>query len=674
MERGADGRMANRKKHSATNPERDRVKEIFRQNIQIAKKLRRDGYFDTMAMYDLSEKYCTRRVEAVTRLIPEMRKRYVEQYPDMDIAEEFAEIASTLNTTYDELDACFLLCQGAAIWMLDQIVESAGTVELCRLLSEFDNTIDIPEVYDTRYAPNLITKMICMLLCRYGEDDKNVIPSSYFTRQDENSIFDEILTLIPENAKSTAAENLQRKYWEWADLYFEALYPVVQSNNALHKRMERFENELKELTARNLSRRAQNTALSLLLPEKVFNDDVYRRQEEILRIENRMEELTEAAGNMSDQLHEYRYSSVQIDMMDRQSVLEYMAPEIVDKMLAFPIEDPYEICFALLYLLNQDDDCVWSYSFMLAVVSRAVAMLPWSGAVFNESNDGYWYNNDEKIPPQPLDSEWYERKYIGDRDATGRRDDVNLAQLVYQYTGVIVPRNTRRYDGAAKKLRKNGLKPSQASMLCAVMNILGEASRQQKYLPDGTTAETSPIEPAAAEQSAEENAQLKRELTQLKAQMKKINHDLSQENAILQDKLFKAEKASAAMAQELTDLREIVFNQQRSVPQEKEEPAKIAFPYRTDRRVIAFGGHDSWLREIKFKVPDVRFMGEDISSAEVIRRADVVWIQTNCIGHNTYYNVIDLVRRYGRKVRYFKYASAVKCAEQVAEEEEKSKA
>ena len=211
MERGADGRMANRKKHSATNPERDRVKEIFRQNIQIAKKLRRDGYFDTMAMYDLSEKYCTRRVEAVTRLIPEMRKRYVEQYPDMDIAEEFAEIASTLNTTYDELDACFLLCQGAAIWMLDQIVESAGTVELCRLLSEFDNTIDIPEVYDTRYAPNLITRMICMLLCRYGEDDKNVIPSSYFTRRDENSIFDEILTLIPENAKSTAAENLQRK-------------------------------------------------------------------------------------------------------------------------------------------------------------------------------------------------------------------------------------------------------------------------------------------------------------------------------------------------------------------------------------------------------------------------------------------------------------------------------
>ncbi|MFR0942803.1 MAG: hypothetical protein ACLSF2_10915 [Butyricicoccus sp.] len=169
----------------------------------------------------------------------------------------------------------------------------------------------------------------------------------------------------------------------------------------------------------------------------------------------------------------------------------------------------------------------------------------------------------------------------------------------------------------------------------------------------------------------EENAQLKG-TDAAESTDEKINHDLSQENAILQDKLSKAEGVGGT-AQELTDLREIVFSQQGCAAGEG-RACENHLSDRTDRRVIAFGGHDSWLREIKFKVPDVRFMGEDISSAEVIRRADVVWIQTNCIGHNTYYNVIDLVRRYGRKVRYFKYASAVKCAEQVAEEEEKSKA
>ena len=50
-----------------------------------------------------------------------------------------------------------------------------------------------------------------MLLYRYGDCDNNVIPSGYFTKRDENSIFREILALIPENAKNTAAENLLKE-------------------------------------------------------------------------------------------------------------------------------------------------------------------------------------------------------------------------------------------------------------------------------------------------------------------------------------------------------------------------------------------------------------------------------------------------------------------------------
>ena len=136
---------------------------------------------------------------------------------------------------------------------------------------------------------------------------------------------------------------------------------------------------------------------------------------------------------------------------------------------------------------------------------------------------------------------------------------------------------------------------------------------------------------------------------------------------------FAADKTADSMTQELADLREIVFNQQQEMLAEDAAGIKTVFPYRLSRRVVAFGGHDSWLREIRFKVPDVRFMGENISNAEIIRRADVIWIQTNCIGHAAYYGIINLARRYNRKVRYFKYASAAKCAEQIAEEEEKSK-
>ena len=55
-------------------------------------------------------------------------------------------------------------------------------------------------------------------------------------------------------------------------------------------------------------------------------------------------------------------------------------------------------------------------------------------------------------------------------------------------------------------------------------------------------------------------------------------------------------------------------------------------------------------------------MSDDISSPEIIKRADVVWIQTNCIGHKYYNIIIELARKYNRRVRYFAYASATKCA------------
>ena len=239
-----------------------------------------------------------------------------------------------------------------------------------------------------------------------------------------------------------------------------------------------------------------------------------------------------------------------------------------------------------------------------------------------------------------------------------------------------------RFNDAFRTLKKRGLKPSHASMVCALMNVLGEASRQRQYDPsvEDDLDWDDIIQPEKSEKSdsvAVENERLKKELAQLKEQAKKANYSLSRENRELKEKLEKAEATAGEMTQELADLREIVFNQQNESKQggveEKKEEAKITFPYHTTRRIIAFGGHDSWLREIKFKVPDVRFMGEDISSPEIIRRADVVWIQTNCIGHKSYYNIIDLARRYGRKVRYFKYASATKCAEQVVEEENTDK-
>lgn len=59
------------------------------------------------------------------------------------------------------------LCLGAAIWMLDQIWEEHEMQELCDLLPEECDYVDIPDVYDTRFSDEIIEGMLWAVQNRY---------------------------------------------------------------------------------------------------------------------------------------------------------------------------------------------------------------------------------------------------------------------------------------------------------------------------------------------------------------------------------------------------------------------------------------------------------------------------------------------------------------------------
>ncbi|MBR4000415.1 MAG: hypothetical protein IKI93_18965, partial [Clostridia bacterium] len=130
----------------------------------------------------------------------------------------------------------------------------------------------------------------------------------------------------------------------------------------------------------------------------------------------------------------------------------------------------------------------------------------------------------------------------------------------------------------------------------------------------------------------------------------------------LQKQLETTESSAAADHDELIALRETIFQMQSA----EEEPApddSITFPYTTTRRICVFGGHDTWRKAIKPMLPEVRFYDRDtLPRSEVIRYADIVWIQPNAISHGNYYAIINAAREYKVPVRYFGYASARKCA------------
>jgi len=90
------------------------------------------------------------------------------------------------------------------------------------------------------------------------------------------------------------------------------------------------------------------------------------------------------------------------------------------------------------------------------------------------------------------------------------------------------------------------------------------------------------------------------------------------------------------------------------------------------QRVVIFGGHDMWQKPMKeFLTGDIRFIDRDMVAfdTDIIRYADVIWIQTNAIPHKMYYKIMDAVRKWKIPVKYFLYASARKCAEQIVLEE-----
>ena len=98
----------------------------------------------------------------------------------------------------------------------------------------------------------------------------------------------------------------------------------------------------------------------------------------------------------------------------------------------------------------------------------------------------------------------------------------------------------------------------------------------------------------------------------------------------------------------------------------------ISFPYQTTKRTVIFGGHHTFLKEIRKKLPGVKYVNisDYAFNVDIIRNADVVWVQTNCISHTQYARILKTVRTYGTQLCYFSCASARKCAVQIVEEDQ----
>lgn len=138
----------------------------------------------------------------------------------------------------------------------------------------------------------------------------------------------------------------------------------------------------------------------------------------------------------------------------------------------------------------------------------------------------------------------------------------------------------------------------------------------------------------------------------------------------LRDERKKNEKLQNEVEQErkeLYALRELVFAGESEIEEEIAEDS-IPLPYSVNKRTVVFGGHDSWARAITpLLTGNIRFVDRGMRpSPDLIRHADVIWLQANSMAHKDSYAIMNVVRTYHIAVEYFQFASAEKCVLQLA--------
>ena len=676
-----------------------------------------------------------RRVAATAATMEEFKARFHTACPTIpegfDFETDWTEANATPRLAYDMEEEFKAGLLGSAIWMLDVIRDHGDIQAVAELLPDHVDPTDVgmPDVWDPCHSEEMLLGMLSILQNRNADcvglkaEKNNGSPKNRYYldsytvenlhKQDAPSriIFEKILSYIPQAEIDRAVELYMAKYWEITQRYYKSRMVYAQEEADVRAGIERFNADV-DRTTQHIAQTSESirsmiqiekqvipsmmNGLPAMLPQSQMNAALTTasKYQDLMqatrRLQEAKDELDARWDEVGDRISELWCDSSCFLFKPREWIAEQYGEEIADIWEGFEIEDPYALCFAFLYLVDQGSDYPWVYYPGVTLFSMTMDTLPWCRTAYKGDPEGVWDHFDPdtmELVPGALQTElpkrikvpelenWNRLQYLDQyEDEMGYQEKVSLAQVLYEITGCIMPRNQQRYFQALTDLDAYGITGKKAlHPLIYCMNLLGEGKYRSRKLPRMEwDMEEQPDEKQETGQT-ESVEELKARIAALQSENSRLRQTVYEADRELRDarKASEVQEQKAELErQELADLRELVFHLQEDSYGAEAENTGIAFPYHNFQRIVVFGGHDSWAREIKPRLPDVRFVDKDmVPNAELIRRADIVWVQANAISHAYYYKILDETRKHNIPVRYFSYASALKCAEQLAEQD-----
>lgn len=686
--------------------------------VKHYRKLARQREDDILERFDLTDALFERRKRAVLNTMERVQKEYgdetVQDWDPNYTGKRWVALCIS-GDTFEELETEQHILRGAAIWILDQIANKRETRQkLMKLLPTEDWMLD--PLYDShfwhpKYSFDLVQSVVYVLLCRNTEHPnlKELDQELPFALTDEPTAlgthrsgskgtfanrehFEKLLELIPRKAIENAVQRLQGYYWPWVRTFYEALRPYARRLAEADQRITEAAKEHNRLVdlmsdeARSIqklmkqARRAPRSANAapvrtqpllkgIPTPDELFRSSAFGRtpsaealQTDPLSVHfDRLESLADRIDEMVDKYNAriHDYDAV------LQEESRFLADFILTGGFSVELSNPYELCFALLYLIDAEDDLPWTYGPCIGLMYAVCDNLPWGLYEYKEEEDPIWEDFDSYAYPAAKPSsipDWNLRKY--------RRKDYeprSLAQLLYEYTGCLLPADMHQYDGLLKELQKYGVRTKDGSVLLTAMVAMANSQRRipafnLKDWRDMTGENTS--DSVEQGDTAEQLAQLSQQVKQLRTAL----HEAERKEREARKELEQVRETEGRERRELADLRELVFNQEQEENWEGKPERAIELPYEVRRSTLIFGGHESWLKPMKELLSgSVRFIDRGYTfDTAILRSAEAIWIQPNAMSHPMYYRIIDQARRLKKPVRYFTNASAAICAQQVA--------